>query len=160
MIRFLPHLTFSFYTLSLHMFVKFSLHLMFYFTFLFSERMNASGKSKSAQKRLQKEKDLYESSWKLADSMYTELWSDRWMELKNALLKPPTYLKCYPGTENVPDTFESHQSIKFMEVGSNRPDSDSSFILDREALFLYDLLNPSEGDNILGMFKNFKKKIL
>ena len=39
-----------------------------------------------AKKRLKKEEELLESSWKLANNMYKGIWNDRWDSIKESIL--------------------------------------------------------------------------
>ena len=109
--------------------------------------------SKSSQKRILKEKELHESSWKLADSMYTDIWGDRWAALKAELIKDQTYCKsAKTKLEPSDDTVETFGNIQYVPVDSDgSTDTDLSyFTVDKEALFLYNLFAPTVGDNILG----------
>ena len=42
--------------------------------------------SNKAKKRLKKEEELLESSWKLANNMYRGIWNDRWDSIKESIL--------------------------------------------------------------------------
>ena len=42
--------------------------------------------SNKAKKRLKKEEELLESSWKLANNMYKGIWNDRWDSIKESIL--------------------------------------------------------------------------
>ena len=53
--------------------------------------------SNKAKKRLKKEEELLESSWKLANNMYRGIWNDRWDLIKETILTPQTNLEVLNG---------------------------------------------------------------
>merc|ERR1712048_313265 len=120
-----------------------------------TEKMSQSGKSKSALKKLEKEKALLESSWKLADNMYTELWSERWIELKKAILEKQKIIQVYPKGFKLEseDALTVINNIKYEEIEPKEAKNDPTvFTVDKEAIFLFGLLSPASDDNILDMF--------
>ena len=117
--------------------------------------MKNTGKSKSALKREAKEKELYESSWKLADSMYSRLWPDRWELLKKSFFLPRNYCRFDFMKKEESEEMENFGKFSFLyceESDSRAPE----VVVDKEALFLCNILNPIQGENVLGInkFKN------
>ena len=114
--------------------------------------MKNTGKSKSALKREAKEKELYESSWKLADSMYSRLWPDRWELLKKSFFIPRNYCRFDFMKKEESEEMENFGKFSFLyceESDSRAPE----VVVDKEALFLCNILNPIQGENVLGINK-------
>ena len=113
--------------------------------------MSKSGKSKSALKRVAKEKELLLSSWKLADQMYSELWGPaRWETLKAALGRERQMCKCRFGKRMEGENLREIGRFTFEQVGAAEEVQKPFFKVDQEAFFLFDILAPSKDDTVLG----------
>ena len=56
------------------------------FSFFGFRMVKKDAVSNKAKKRLKKEEELLESSWKLANNMYKGIWNDRWDSIKESIL--------------------------------------------------------------------------
>jgi len=132
--------------------------------------MVKSALSNKAQKRLQKEAELLDSSWKLAANLYGLMWADRWESLREAIIIPRVPLVCLNNyTDKLYATKDmivsSDESLsKFHSIHYYKAKSEEEFDqlertggmveLDHEWLPILTSLGLMEEDNVLEMFSN------
>ena len=117
----------------------------------YCNRMKKDGKSKSALKREAKEKELYESSWKLADSMYSRIWPERWESLKKAFFVPKKFCRFNFVAKEKNEEMEVMGKFRFLECEESEAKA-PEVVTDKEALFLCNILNPLQSENVLGKY--------
>jgi hypothetical protein len=117
------------------------------------------GQSKNALKRVEKEKELYLSSWKLANIMYSQLWGERWPALKEAILEKKKMYLCETNLTKdssiIADVeleiFDEWLRYAETEINTDKHFKyEGCFPADFEALFLLKIMAPAKHDNILG----------
>lgn len=119
--------------------------------------------SNKAKKRLQKEEDLLESSWKLADNMYSSIWNDRWTSIKSSILADSLSIELINGYTDISfvrkDEFkgqwEKYKGLEYrMRDNVENLENSAACEVDQEGLTILKCLGVQTGEKILDMYSN------